>query len=148
MSYNLMVFEKKAAPGKRKDFMEWYQKQTEWKEGHGYNDPSVTSTDLRNWFMEMIKKFPQMNGPFALSDDEWDKLENDSYVTDYSVGKDIIYAAFASSIADEAYETAKKLAKEFKVGFFDVNSKEGEIIFPDEEEPSKTHKKKKKWWKF
>ena len=133
MSYDLMVFEKTVAPKNRKDFMVWYNNQTEWNENHGYDDPAVSSNDLRNWFMEIIKKFPQMNRPFALSDDELDNMENESYITDYSVGKDIIYSAFSWSLAKEAYETVKKLAKEHNVGFFDVSSDGGEIIFPDGE---------------
>jgi len=133
MSYDLMVFEKNAAPKNRKDFMEWYYNQTEWTEEHSYDDPAITSNNLRNWFMEIIKKFPPMNGPFAPSDDELDNMENDSYVTDYSVGKDVIYAAFAWSLAKEAYITVKKMAKEYDVGFFDVSSDEGEIIFPNGE---------------
>jgi hypothetical protein len=132
MSYDLMVFEKTIAPKNRKDFMEWYNKQTEWKENHGYDDPAVTSIDLRNWFMEIIKIFPQMNGPFAFGDDEFENMEDESYVTDYSVGKNVIYAAFAWSLAEEAYKTVKGLAKKYNVGFFDVSSNNGEILFPDE----------------
>jgi hypothetical protein len=131
MSYDLMVFEKTAAPQNRKDFMKWYEAQTEWDEDHTYDDPAASSDGLRNWFMEIIKKFPQMNGPYAPSDEEFDEMENESYVTDYSVGKDVIYAAFAWSLADEAFETVKKLAKKHDVGFFDVSSNAGEIIFPD-----------------
>lgn len=32
MSYDLMVFEKTKAPKTRKEFLEWYEKQTEWGE--------------------------------------------------------------------------------------------------------------------
>lgn len=32
MSYDLMVFEKTKAPAAKKDFMAWYEKQTEWSE--------------------------------------------------------------------------------------------------------------------
>jgi hypothetical protein len=129
-----MVFEKTAAPGNRKDFMEWYEKQTGWNEDHGYDDPAVTSNDLRNWFMAMIKKFPQMNGLYAPDDEALEEMEEmgkDSYVTDYSIGKEVIYAAFSWSLVDEAFETVKQLAKEHGVGFFDVSSNDGEIIFPD-----------------
>ena len=131
MSYDLMVFEGTVAPKNRSDFMKWYESQTKWTEDHGYDDPAVTSNALRNWFMEMIKKFPAMNGAFELADDEMDNMEDESYVTDYSIGKDVIYACFAWSLADEAFETVKKLAKEYHVGFFDVTSNNGEIIFPD-----------------
>lgn len=30
MSYDLMVFEKTKAPATKKEFMAWYEKQTEW----------------------------------------------------------------------------------------------------------------------
>lgn len=32
MSYDLMVFEKTKAPATKKEFMAWYEKQTEWGE--------------------------------------------------------------------------------------------------------------------
>ncbi|MDR3198494.1 MAG: hypothetical protein LBU34_11560 [Planctomycetaceae bacterium] len=60
-------------------------------------------------------------------------MEKESYVTDYAIGKDVIYAAFARLLADEAYETVKNLAKEYNVGFFDVSSVKGEIFFPNGE---------------
>ena len=62
MSYDLMVFEKSQSPTIRKEFMVWYEKQTEWNEKHDYQTISVASPSLRNWFMEMIEKFPPMNG--------------------------------------------------------------------------------------
>jgi len=64
MSYDLMVFRKEAAPNTRAEFMKWYDRQTKWTEEHSYDDPANTSTDLRNWFMEMIQTFPAKNGPF------------------------------------------------------------------------------------
>ena len=68
MSYDLMVFERTKAPQKRKEFLVWYDKETEWPEEHGYDDPAVTSPALRNWYEEMIKTFPNMNGPDAPDD--------------------------------------------------------------------------------
>jgi hypothetical protein len=129
MSYDLMVFEKIAAPKSRNDFMKWYEEQTEWNEGHEYDDPALTSNALKNWFMEIIKTFPPMNGPYAPDDEEFD--ENNSYITDYAIGKDVIYAAFAWSLAEEAFTMVKRLAREHNVGFFDVSANDGEIIFPD-----------------
>lgn len=55
----------------------------------------------------------------------------DNRLTDYSLGSAVIYAAFAYSVAEEAYTTMQKLAIKYKVGFFDVSSDDGEIIFPD-----------------
>ena len=41
MSYDLMVFERTKAPTTKKEFMAWYEKQTEWEEGHDYQTISV-----------------------------------------------------------------------------------------------------------
>jgi hypothetical protein len=125
MSYDLMVFRKEAAPKTRTDFMKWYEDQTEWTEEHSYDDPANTSPELRNWFMEMIQTFPAMNGPFASEDD--DNLN----VSDYSIGKDVIYVAFAWSLAEQAYNKMVELAEKHGVGFFDVSSDNGDILFPD-----------------
>jgi hypothetical protein len=48
----------------------------------------------------------------------------------YSIGCDFIYAAFQSSKAPVAYEHVFRLAKESRVGFFDVSG-EGAVWFPN-----------------
>ena len=125
MSYDLMVFKPEAAPRTRTEFIDWYHEQAKWTEGHSYNDPVVTSNDLRNWFMEMIKTFPAMNGPYAVDD-----LEND-LVTDYCIGKNVIYVTFAWSVAEEAYDVMKNNSEKYQVGFFDASANDGDILFPD-----------------
>lgn len=60
----------------------------------------------------------------------WRKPERIIELTDYSLGSSVIYAAFAYSVADEAYTAMRELAIKHKVGFFDVSSNEGDIIFP------------------
>lgn len=85
-----MVFDPKAPPSDREGFMEWYKRQVQWREEHGYDDPKVSTEELRAWFLDMIGQYPAMNGPYA-SDD----IDNPK-VTDYSIGKSAIYAAFAS----------------------------------------------------
>lgn len=57
-----MVFEKDKAPPTKKEFMAWYEKQTEWGEDHDCQTISVSSLALQNWFMEMKGTFPPMNG--------------------------------------------------------------------------------------
>jgi predicted RNA polymerase sigma factor len=127
MSYDLMVFEKTKAPRTEVEFMEWYELQTSWNEEHDYQNSSITSLSLQNWYMDMKKTFPPMNGPDAPTDEQLENNEElEDYLTDYSIGKDIIYAAFAWSQAEAAYELALKLAKKHGVGFFDVSG-EGEI---------------------
>ena len=145
MSYDLMVFRKEFAPKDKKSFMEWYDQQTEWTEDHNYDDPNNTSEELKNWFLEMNEVFPAMNGPYASDDID------DPKVTDYSIGHHAIYAAFAWSQAESAYETLVKLAEKHKVGFFD-SSGSGEVCVPDEEGNliplNDMNKEKSPWWKF
>ncbi len=119
-----MVFDPYAAPRGRDEFLSWYNEQTEWSEGHSYDDPQVTTPALASWFKEMSQAFPPMNGPFASGDDD------DPRVTDYSIGKAIIYVAFAWSQAEVAFEAVDRLAAKHGVGFFDVSAEQGEIRFP------------------
>jgi hypothetical protein len=126
MSYDLMVFEPAAAPRERGDFIDWYERQTEWSEGHSYDDPTVSSPKLRAWFMEMMEQFPPMNGPLSRRDlPQW----SDATITDYSVGKNVIYAAFAGSVGEKAYALMFELAQKHGVGFYDVSG-DGEVWLP------------------
>jgi hypothetical protein len=127
MSYDLMVFDPEAPPPDRDGFMDWYRQQTKWEEGHRYDNPEVSTPELRAWFHEMITHFPAMNGPFA-SDD----VDNPK-VTDYSVGRSVIYAGFAWSQAEEAFRTMFSLAEKHRVGFFDVSASDGGVWMPDSE---------------
>ena len=132
MSYDLMVFEKTKAPAAKKDFMAWYEKQVEWGEEHDYQTIGVSSPALQNWFMEMKETFPPMNGEYAPSPELLDEDENlESHVVDYSIGQEVIYAAFSWSVADQAYELMRTLAQKHKVGFFEVSADDGDIILPD-----------------
>lgn len=49
----------------------------------------------------------------------------------YCIGRDVIYVAFAWSVADEAYKLMRSLAQKHNVGFFDVSTDNGDIILPD-----------------
>ena len=132
MSYDLMVFEKTKAPSTKKEFMLWFEEQTEWNEEHDYQSIGVSSLALQNWFMEMKNTFPPMNGDYSPDADLLDADENlERHLTDYSIGREVIYAAFSWSVADEAYEFMRTLAQKHGVGFFNVSSDDGEIILPD-----------------
>ena len=124
MSYDLMVFDPKVPPPSREEFIQWYRQQTEWAERHTYVGPDVTTPELQAWYSEMIQSYPPMNGPDAT--DNPDNLR----VTDYSIGKSLIYAAFAWSEAEGARDTMFRLAKKHLVGFFDVSSDDGGVWSP------------------
>lgn len=127
-----MVFEATKAPVSRSEFMRWYNRQTEWSEEHDYQSVGVSSPALQSWFMEMKDTFPPMNGDYAPDEDLLDSDEQlESHITDYSIGREMIYAAFAWSVAEEAYARMKSLAQKHRVGFFDVSSPDGEILLPN-----------------
>ena len=128
MSYDLMVFAPEAAPKEREPFMEWYEQQCEWGEGHSYDNPDVSTPGLRAWFLEMIQSFPALNGPFSSEE----LPEDEDSATDYSVGRSVIYAAFAWPKADQAHELAFRLAGMHGVAFFDASSDKGEVWMPDD----------------
>ncbi len=120
-----MVFEPAAAPSDRVGFLAWYHRQTEWGEGHDYNDPANTSEKLRAWFLDFIKTFPAMNGPYASEDID------DPKVSDYSIGHYAIYVAFAWSELEAAYDAMFRSARTLGLGFFDVSADDGEVWLPD-----------------
>ena len=124
MSYDLVVFDPQVAPRGRDEFLRWYDEQTAWPEGHSYDDPEVTTPALASWFADMSQGFPPMNG--ALASNDYANLK----VTDYAIGRSVIYAAFASSQGQLAYETVRRLAAKHSVGFFDASG-DGEIAFPN-----------------
>lgn len=135
LSYDLMVFEKTKAPKTRAEFITWYEKQTRWEEDHDYQTITVSSPALQSWFMEMKEVFPPMNGEYAPEDDLIEEDETlEARLTDYCIGRDVIYAAFAWSVAEEAYERMRTLAQKHGVGFFDVSGGDpasADIILPD-----------------
>lgn len=131
MSFDLMVFEVAKAPQTKKEFMAWYAKQVEWSEDHDYDDAELTSPALRNWYREMITTYPAMNCPAAPDDDALDADPDlEDRLTDYSVGYDVIYAAFAWSEAEKARELMWRLADKHGVGYFDISA-EGGIWLPN-----------------
>lgn len=122
-----MVFRPQDPPSNREGFMSWYREQTQWKEGHSYDNPDLCSPDLRAWFFEMIKEYPPMKGPHASADLDNPKL------TDYSLGKSAIYACFAWAEAAAASNAIFSLAEKYRVGFFDVSAGNGGVWLPDAE---------------
>ncbi|HXY33221.1 MAG TPA: hypothetical protein VEI07_03275 [Planctomycetaceae bacterium] len=121
MSYDLMVFEPNARLRDRNSYMKWFEQEMRRAESY---DPGVLTPKLRAWFHEMIDSFPPMNGPLA-SDDV-----DDPNLTEYGLGRMVIYASFAWSRAEAAFERVTKLATKHRVGFYDVSSGAGDIWVP------------------
>lgn len=143
-----MVFSKENAPNTLNEFKEWYAVQVEWTEEHTYNDPAITTPELRSWLMEMVQTFPDMNGPEATSD------HTNIYETDYGIGSAVIYAGSSWSLAEEANKTARRLAQKHGVGFYDPSFEEPVLIpengklKPMEGIDKQNFNLKKPWWKL
>ena len=137
MSYDLMVFETSKAPTTKAEFMKWYEKLVEWGEDQDYDDASICSSRLQDWYREMITAFPAMNGPDAFSDEELEDVDEDlvSRLTDYTIAADAIYVCFSWSQAEKAYAAMRTLAQKHSLGFFDVSGGDGwgggDILLPD-----------------
>lgn len=119
MSYDLMVFAPDAAPAKKRGaFLDWYEQQTEWDEGHGYDDAAVCAPALRAFYQELVLGFPAQQA-------------DDGPGTDYTIGRALIYMTFEWERVDEAYEAVFRLAAKNGLGFFDVSSDLAETWLPD-----------------
>lgn len=148
MSYDLMVFNPKKAPQSETEFLKWYDEQVQWSEPHNYVDPIVTTIELHNWFKEIIQDFPALSGPYSPLD--VDDMESE-FVTDYSIGNDVIYASFRWSVAEKGYTAMLELAEKYQVGFYDVSGS-GDILFPNSKGELNSIIKRlrptRSWWKI
>ncbi len=133
-----MVFDPAAAPSGHAEFMKWYEDQTKWEEPHGYDDPAVCMPSLRALLLDLVVRFPALNGPLAPP-----KLpEDESVPADYSIGRQVVYVAFAWSRAQEAYSVLRELAGKHGVGFFDVSGQEEEVWLPSSGRVVPAHSKR------
>jgi hypothetical protein len=128
MSYDLLVFEPSAVPLERAEFFGWYHRLTEWPEGPDYNDPANSTAALQSWYQQMIQKFPAMNGPDGVSDDN-PALET-GFVTGYTCAGNAIYLDFRWNIAQQAYFETLTSAAKHHLGFFDVSAEDGAVWLP------------------
>jgi hypothetical protein len=95
MNYDLAVFDPAAAPRNAKAFTEWYVAQTEWEGSGDPCNPAITTPAVWAWFMDLIKEFPAMNGPFAKPGDEEEDDEVMTRTSEYGIAPSLIYVGFA-----------------------------------------------------
>lgn len=126
MSYDICVFNRKRAPIHKNDFLKWYERIMEWNGDSGFDDISVASKELQEWYSFMLKHYPAMNGRDAEESQQCyakakgvdvDAAIDDS--ADYSIDNNLIYVAFGYSQAKDAYKLAIGKAKELGLGIFD-----------------------------
>jgi hypothetical protein len=128
MSYDLAVFDPAAAPKDEEEFLEWYETERD----EGGDDPAVAAPALRAWFLDMIKRFPAMDGPMGVADEEIDDA-----ASDYYIGASFIEVSFAISQADAANEAVMELAEKHGLGIFTVGGEEEIVMYPRPADASK-----------
>ncbi len=100
MSYDILAFDPSATDDA--DFLSWWDGQAAWSEDHTYADPAVTTPALRAFYEELTLTFPNMN---EADEDELDADEDgESLLSEYSIGRHLVYACFAWSQAAHARE--------------------------------------------
>ncbi len=124
MSYDMMVFEASAAP-REAALSSLVRKADAVERAPRVRRPAVSSAALQAWFAEMAQDFPPLNGPFE------QRRCRPREVTEYSIGQQVIYGAFAYSVAKRAHGRVQDLDEKHGVGFFDVSADEAAIVFPD-----------------
>ncbi len=121
MSADLMVYDKSKAPNDPLEFLKWFYDKSDWNSDRDYFDTVGTSKPLADFFLELVKEYPAMNGEYAPSEEEIEKNpELESRLTDYTIDDDLIYMGFAWSQADRAAVLVEELAYKYSLGYFDM----------------------------
>jgi hypothetical protein len=116
MSFNLMVFDQSAAPREQKAFDVWSAEQLVWLPDRSYKDVSLASPALRQWFIEIIRKYPAHNSPEA------NAQESSPYIVDYLFKENIIYMDMSWDIAEQARKDVFFMTELFALGLFDFSA--------------------------
>lgn len=154
MGFYLMVFDLEKAPTTKTEFLQWYKEVTDWRDEEKYDDITISTPPIQQWFHEMIETYPPMNGELSPSDEELEQIEGlEDRMTDYSIGDSFIYMCFAWSVADKAYDSAVKSAFKNGLGVFYMGTTDDDmmIMLPDntlmtDPVPMKTSSPKETFW--
>lgn len=131
MSFDVMLFDTQDAPREREVFDQWFHGLNVWEGDLDYNDCRNATPSLQNFYRDIIRIYPSINGPDA---PDSAAVESDpemaSRMTDYSIAPRLIYAAFAWSHAQDAEKLIHDLAARHGVGIYHVST-DNAVIFPD-----------------
>ena len=123
MSYDLAVFQADGAPREPEQFMDWFYALREVAEESETSLPSPANANFAGFYEDMVRDFPDMNGPSGENRDEGEDL------TGYEFQPDHIYMDFRWSASERAVNTVIILAKKHGLGLYDLNDG---IIFPED----------------
>lgn len=125
MSFDVMLFDAHNAPRERNIFDNWFNTLTQWDGDIDYNDVRHATPALQEFYKDLIKSYPSLNGPDAPQNPI-----DPERLTDYSIAPQIIYAAFSWSQAKLADQLIHDLAAKHGVGIYHVST-DNAVIFPD-----------------
>ncbi|MCR5166799.1 MAG: hypothetical protein K6C13_06260 [Oscillospiraceae bacterium] len=82
-----------------------------------------TSKPLTDFFMELVKEYPAMNGKYSPTEEELlNNPELESMMIDYTIDDDLIYMGIAYSVSEEVFVTIEKLAYKYGLRYYDMYS--------------------------
>lgn len=131
MAYEIILFDAEAAPATASEFSGWVRAQTTWDESGDQPpclDPKTTAPGVREWFMEILRPFPPLHGPYALPG--WHDKPG---ATDYFFASHLALAEFPSDMNEDAFQKCMELAQKHRLGLYDAGSL-GEVWMPREGE--------------
>lgn len=124
MSYDLVVFDPDAAPIDRDAFLAWFDNDE--AEPFDTIHSDFSTPKLRLFLEELLKQFPAMNGCYAAADQDVD----DPHLTEYGVYRSHIYACFAWSLVEAAYNAVMSLAEKHRIAVYEISNPDGRIWRP------------------
>ena len=130
MSYDILIFEPAAVSDE--DFPQWWEQISRWEEPRDYDTTEGSTPAIRSFYRDLIRAFPPLNGPDALTDDEVDAhLAQGLPVTDYTIGADFIDVGCSWSAADALVMAVGELAWTHRLAVAYV-SDDSSIVRPPE----------------
>ena len=110
MSYDLLIFEPDCATDE--DFPQWWEQVvSQWGEPYDFSTIDGSTPAIRSFYRDIIRTFPPINGPDALTEEELEEREAEGLpVADYTIGADYIYVSVGWSDADTLVKIAGQMA--------------------------------------
>ena len=110
MSYDILIFEPDSATDE--DFPQWWEQVvSQWGEPHDFSTIDGSTPAIRSFYRDIIRTFPPINGPDALTEEELEEREAEGLpVADYTIGADYIYVSVGWSDADTLVKIAGQMA--------------------------------------
>jgi hypothetical protein len=131
MGYHIIMFDPEAAPAEPEAFGRWISEETTWDMSGDQPaglDPKTASAILQGWFMEVLRPYPPLHGPYALPG--WHDKPGAS---EYRFAAHLAEIEVPTEKNEEAFTLCLELAQKMRLGLYDSGSR-GEVWMPREGE--------------